>query len=62
MPLLTRPPLPRTNAVIIGHDDLFVALTGVYPEPQGIEYILQPDGGKSFKIYAKVLPSEWATL
>ena len=61
-PLLTRPPLPGTNTVIIGHDDPFEAVTGVYPEPQGIGYILKPDGGKSFKIIASVLPSEWATL
>ena len=62
MPLLTRPPLSGTNTVIIGHDDPFEAVTGIYPEPQGIAYILQPDGGKGFKIIASVLPSEWATL
>jgi len=62
MPLLTRPPLPGTNTIIIGHDDPFEAATGIYPEPQGIAFILQPDGGKSFKIIGSVLPSEWATL
>ena len=62
MPLLTRPPLPGTNTVIIGHDDPFEAATGLYPEPQGIAYILQPDEEKRFKIIARVLPSEWATL
>ena len=62
MPLLTRPPLSGTNTVIIGHDDPFEAGTGIYPEPQGIAYILQPDGGKGFKIIASVLPSEWKTL
>ena len=62
MPLLTRPPLPGTNTVIIGHDDPFEAATGIYPEPQGIAYILQPDEGKSFKIITSVLPSEWAKL
>ena len=62
MPLLTRPPLSGTNTVIIGHDDPFEAVTEIYPEPQGIGYILQPDGGKSFKIITSVLPSEWATL
>ena len=62
MPLLSRAPLPGTNKVIIGHDDPFEAVTGIYPEPQGIAYILQPDGGKSFKIIDRVLPSEWATL
>ena len=62
MHLLTRPPLPGTNTIIIGHDDPFEAVTGVFPEPQGIGYILQPDGGKSFKIIARVLPFKWATL
>ena len=62
MPLLTRPPLPGTNTIIIGHDDPFEAATGIYPEPQGIAFILEPDGGKSFKIIGSVLPSEWATL
>ena len=62
MPLLTRPPLPGTNTIIIGHDDPFEAATGIYPEPQGIAFILQPDGAKSFKIIGSVLPSEWATL
>ena len=62
MPLLTRPPLSGTNTILIGHDDPFEAVTGIYPEPQGIAFILQPDDGKGFKIIASVLPSEWATL
>ena len=62
MPLLTRSPLPGTNTIIIGHDDIFEAATGIYPEPQGIAYILQAEGKNSFKIITSVLPSEWATL
>ena len=62
MPLLMRPPLSGTNTIIIGHDDPFEAVTGIYPEPQGIAYIIQPDGGKGFKLIASLLPSEWATL
>ena len=62
MPLLTQSPLPETNTVIIGHDDPFEAATGIYPEPQGIGYILHPDGGKSFKIITNILPSEWKKL
>ena len=62
MPLLTRPPLSGTNTIIIGHDDPFEAVTGIYPEPQGIAYIIQPDEGKGFKLIASLLPYEWATL
>ena len=61
-PLLTQPPLPGTNTVIIGHDDIFESATGIYPEPQGIAYILHPDGKNSFEIIANILPSEWGKL
>ncbi len=60
MPLLTRPPLPGTNTVISGHDDIFESATGIFPEPQGIAYVLKPDGKNGFNIIANVLPSEWA--
>ena len=62
MPLLTQSPLPGTNTIIVGHDDIFESATGIYPEPQGIAYILEPDGKNGFEIIANVLPSEWATL
>ena len=62
MPLLTQSPLPGTNTVIVGHDDIFESATGIYPEPQGIAYILDPDGKDGFEVIANVLPSEWAKL
>ena len=62
MPLLTRPPLPGTNTIIIGHDDIFESATGIYPEPQGVAYVLMPDGKRGFNIIANVLPSEWSAL
>ena len=62
MPLLTRPPLPGTNTIIIGHDDIFESATGIYPEPQGVAYVLKPDGKRGFNIIANVLPSEWSAL
>ena len=61
-PLLTQTPLSGTNTVIIGHDDIFEAATGIYPKPQGIAYILRPDGKGAFEIIANLLPSEWADL
>ena len=62
MPLLTQSPLPGTNTVIVGHDDIFESATGIYPEPQGIAHVLHPDGKDGFEIIASVLPSEWAKL
>ena len=62
MPLLTAAPAPGTNTVIVGHDDIFESATGIYPDPQGIAYVLTPDGNGSFTLQANMLPEEWATL
>lgn len=62
MPLLTAVPRQGTNSTIVGHDDLFEAATGIYPEPQGMAYVLKPDGRGGFVLIANVLPDEWVRL
>ena len=62
MPLLTAVPEAGTNTVIVGHDDIFESATGIYPDPQGIAYVLTPDGNGSFTLQANMLPEEWAAL
>ena len=61
-PLLSSLPADGFNTVIVGHDDLFEAATGIYPEPQGIAYVLKPDGKGSFELVSNVLPKEWNQL
>ncbi len=61
MPLLTAMPAIGTNTVIVGHDDVFDAATGYYPKPQGMAYILKPDG-KKFTIVATVAAEGWMMM
>ncbi|MEM9594996.1 MAG: histidine phosphatase family protein [Acidobacteriota bacterium] len=61
-PLLAAAPEAGSNTVIVGHDDLFEAATGIYPEPQGIAYVVTPDGEGGFEMVANMLPGEWADL
>ncbi|MEL7315342.1 MAG: histidine phosphatase family protein [Cyanobacteria bacterium J06559_3] len=61
-PFLTAVPEDDTNTIVVGHDDLFEAGTGIYPDPQGIAYLLKPDGDGSFDIVANLLPEEWVEL
>ena len=61
-PLLAAKPLGKVNTVLVGHDDVFDAATGIYPEPQGVAYILKPKGNGKFEILANLLPTEWAML
>ena len=62
MPLLTATPEAGQNTVIVGHDDIFEAATGIYPAPQGLAYVLTPDGAGGFSLVANMLPEEWAEL
>jgi phosphohistidine phosphatase SixA len=61
-PLLTAVPEAGQNTVIVGHDDIFEAATGIYPDPQGMAYVLTPDGNGGFELVANLLPEEWAML
>ncbi len=62
LPYLTTVPAAGTNTVIVGHDDVFDAVTGIYPDPQGIAFIVTPDGNGEFEIVADLLPQEWGQL
>lgn len=62
MPLLTVAPASGKNTVLVGHDDIFEAATGIYPDPQGMAYVLTPDGNGGFTLQANLLPDEWAKL
>ncbi|NJK48036.1 histidine phosphatase family protein [Candidatus Gracilibacteria bacterium] len=61
-PLLTTVPPSGKNTVIVGHDDIFEAATGIYPDPQGMAYVLTPDGKGGFVIQANMLPEDWSKL
>ncbi|MEY4517958.1 MAG: hypothetical protein RLZZ499_557 [Cyanobacteriota bacterium] len=61
-PLLTAVPESGTNDIIVGHDDIFESATGIYPDPQGMAYILKPNGDGGFEVMANMLPEEWAEL
>jgi broad specificity phosphatase PhoE len=62
MPLLTAMPASAINTVIVGHDDVFEAATGIYPEPQGVAFVVKPDGQGSFEIVANLEVDEWMQL
>jgi len=58
LPLLVS--LPQTgNRVIVGHDDPFEAATGIYPEPQGVAYVLRPDGKGGLTVLGHIAPDAW---
>ena len=60
-PLLAEKPATGTNTVIVGHDDPFEAATGIYPEPQGVAYVVRPNTKKGFDVIGYIKPDQWPT-
>ncbi|MEM9251363.1 MAG: histidine phosphatase family protein [Planctomycetota bacterium] len=66
-PMLSAPVYVGVNRVIVGHDDPFEASTGIYPEPQGVAYVIRPLGkdggpGEGFELLARLEAGDWAEL
>jgi len=62
MPLVTVMPADGVNTILVGHDDPFEAISGIYPEPQGVAYILKPNGKDGFTILARLTSDDWTML
>ena len=58
-PLLSATPQKGKNTVIVAHDDPFEAATGIYPEPMGVCFVLQPRGKGKFEILGQIGPADW---
>jgi phosphohistidine phosphatase SixA len=59
LPYLSQKHGKKGNLVIVAHDDPFEAATGIYPEPMGICYVIQPLGLGKFKILGYITPENW---
>lgn len=62
MPLVTTKPASGANTILVGHDDPFEAVSGIYPEPQGVAYVLKPNGKDGFTILARLVSEDWNVL
>lgn len=61
-PMLAASPPASFNTVIVGHDDPFEAATGIYPEPQGVTYVLRPDNAGGWAVVGMIPPDGWPDL
>ena len=62
LPLVSARPPAGINTVIVGHDDPFEAVAGIYPEPMGIAYVLRPLGDKGIEVLGSIAPDGWGRI
>jgi phosphohistidine phosphatase SixA len=58
LPLLSQSVDQGNNLVLVGHDDPFEAVTGIYPEPMGVLFIIEPEGSQKFNILGSIHPKD----
>jgi hypothetical protein len=62
LPLLSQSVDQGNNLVLVGHDDPFEAVTGIYPEPMGVLFIIEPKGSQDFNILGSIHPKDLIKL
>ena len=62
VPHLTRSPGDGANTVLVGHDDPFESATGIYPEPMGVTFVIEPQGDGTFEVLGSIGPEAWSGI
>jgi len=58
--LLSTPPAPGTNAVIVSHSANLREAAGIFPKPEGVAYVFRPLPHGEFEAVARILPEAWS--
>lgn len=57
--MLSTPPSPGTNSLLIAHTANLKEAANIWPKPEGVAFIFKPSGNGSFELVAKVEPQQW---
>jgi broad specificity phosphatase PhoE len=60
--LLTTPPSPGTNGVIVSHSANLREAAGIFPKPEGVAYVFRPLPNGKFEAVARILPEDWGNV
>lgn len=60
--LLATMPARGTNSAIVSHTANLQEAIGLWPKPEGVAYVLRPDGKGGIQPVARIAPETWAAL
>jgi phosphohistidine phosphatase SixA len=60
--LLSTPPPPGTNSVIVSHSANLREAAGIFPKPEGVAYVFRPLPNGEFEAAARILPEDWSRV
>jgi phosphohistidine phosphatase SixA len=59
---LSETPAAGTNNVIVSHTANLREATGIWPKPEGVAWVIEPDGAGGYKALGKIAPTDWQRL
>jgi phosphohistidine phosphatase SixA len=59
--MLSIPPREGTNRVIVSHTANLREATGIWPKPEGVAWVIRPQGNGQYEALGKIEPSFWPT-
>ena len=57
--LLSTPPSPGTNTVLVSHTANLKEAAGIWPKPEGAAYVFKPLPGQDFEYLGRIPPDAW---
>lgn len=60
--LLATPPAAGTNNVYVSHTANLQEAIGHWPKPEGVAYVIRPDGQGGLAVVGRITPDAWAAL
>ena len=60
--MLSTPPAPGTNAVLVSHSANLREAAGIFAKPEGAAYVFRPLPDGRFEAVARILPEEWTSI
>jgi len=57
--LISTPPAPGTNTVLVSHTANLKEATGIWPQPEGAAYVFKPMPGQGFEFLGRIPPDAW---
>ena len=57
--MLSTPPEPGTNTVLVSHTANLKEAAGIWPKPEGAAYVFRPVPGQAFEYLGRIPPDAW---
>lgn len=60
--MLSDPPAKGTNRIVVSHTANLKDATGIWPKPEGVAIVFEPQSDGKFRAFARIEPDDWEAI